>query len=216
MKNITLEKITEAASQSFEGLPDERQRLLVQTLLKQVHNFAREVQLSHTEWRGLLAFLHRVGDISDDSRSEFSLLSDVIGLSSLVDLLASKPGSTPGSVLGPFHTVGSPWLANPVNLIGANPGQPVLLRGRVSDTQGQPCQRQAWTFGKTPPTACTGSLTHNSPATTCAASCVLRPTAALKSPRYALWPTRSPRMDRSGLICCSWPDAVPGGRLIST
>ena len=137
MKNITLEKITEAARQSFEGLPDERQRLLVQTLLKQVHDFAREVQLSHTEWRGLLAFLHRVGDISDDSRSEFSLLSDVIGLSSLVDLLASTPGSTPGSVLGPFHTVGSPWLANPANLIGANPGQPVLLRGRVSDTQGQ-------------------------------------------------------------------------------
>ena len=106
MKNITLEKITEAARQSFDGLPDERQRLLVQTLLKQVHNFAREVQLSHTEWRGLLAFLHRVGDISDDSRSEFSLLSDVIGLSSLVDLLASEPGATPGSVLGPFHTVG--------------------------------------------------------------------------------------------------------------
>ena len=58
--------------------------------------------------------------MSHDSRSEFGLLSDVTGLSSLVDLLSSVPGATPGSVLGPFHTAGSPWLPNPANLIGAN------------------------------------------------------------------------------------------------
>ena len=50
-----------------------------------------------------------MSDMSSESRSEFSLLSDVIGLSSLVDLLASDPAATPGSVLGPFHTAGSPW-----------------------------------------------------------------------------------------------------------
>ncbi|HEY6133968.1 MAG TPA: dioxygenase [Rubrivivax sp.] len=138
MRGIALDNITEAASASFGALPDARQRLLVQQLVQHLHGFARNVQLSHAEWRGALAFLHRVGAMSSESRSEFSLLSDVTGLSSLVDLLASDPAATPGSVLGPFHTAGSPWLANPADLIGANEGRPVILRGRVRGAGGEP------------------------------------------------------------------------------
>lgn len=140
MKDIRLDNITDAAVASFAGLPHARRRLLVQALVAQLHQFARQVQLTHEEWRGAIAFLHRVGAMSNDSRSEFSLLSDVIGLSSLVDLLASDPAATPGSVLGPFHTVGSPWLPNPANLIGANQGQRVLLRGRVCGADNLPLQ----------------------------------------------------------------------------
>jgi hydroxyquinol 1,2-dioxygenase len=138
MRNITLDNITGAAVDSFAGLPDARQRELVQTLVQHLHQYARDVKLSHEEWRGTLAFLHRVAEISSESRSEFTLLSDVSGLSSLVDLLATDPTATPGSVLGPFHTAGSPWLPNPANLIGANAGERVLLRGRVTDASGQP------------------------------------------------------------------------------
>jgi protocatechuate 3,4-dioxygenase beta subunit len=65
-------------------------------------------------------------------------LSDVLGLSSLVDLLAASPGATEGSVLGPFHSRGSPWVESGASLIKDNPGEPVLLRGRVTDTQGVP------------------------------------------------------------------------------
>ena len=138
MRNIDLANITEAAAQSFQGLPDARQQVLVQALVKSLHQYAKDVQLTHAEWRAALVFLHKVGDISSDSRSEFSLLSDVMGLSSLVDLLDSDPSATPGSVLGPFHTVGSPWLDNPANLIGANEGHRVLLRASVCDSAGQP------------------------------------------------------------------------------
>ena len=138
MKNLTLDTITSAASDSFAGLPDARQRVLVQALVGHTHQFVREVQLSHAEWRSAISFLHRLGDISDAHRSEFSLLSDVTGLSSLVDLLASEPGATPGSVLGPFHAVGSPWKDNPVNLLEGNPGQPVVLSGRVCDSRDEP------------------------------------------------------------------------------
>ena len=138
MRNIDLANITEAAAQSFQGLPDARQQVLVQALVQSLHQYAKDVQLTHAEWRAALVFLHKVGDISSDSRSEFSLLSDVMGLSSLVDLLDSDPSATPGSVLGPFHTVGSPWLDNPANLIGANEGQRVLLRASVCDSAGQP------------------------------------------------------------------------------
>jgi protocatechuate 3,4-dioxygenase beta subunit len=79
-----------------------------------------------------------MADISTPSRSEFTLLSDVLGLSSLVDLLAARPGATEGSVLGPFHTRGSPWVNNGSNLIRDNAGEPVLIQGRVTDIDGQP------------------------------------------------------------------------------
>ena len=138
MRNINQSNITEIAAQSFEGLPDERLRELVQKLVITLHGYAKDVKLTHEEWRAALSFLHGCAKISSESRSEFSLLSDVLGISSLVDLLASRPGATPGSVLGPFHTVGSPWLDNPANLIGANGGPRVVLRGRVLDVDGKP------------------------------------------------------------------------------
>lgn len=138
MKNVTLDNLTEIAVASFAGLPDTRQRELVQRLVIAMHAYARDVQLTHDEWRGALAFLHRTAAITSDSRSEFSLLSDVTGVSSLVDLMASAPDTTPGSVLGPFHTLGSPWLDNPANLVGANLGEVVVIRGQVRNTQGKP------------------------------------------------------------------------------
>ena len=136
MRNLSLDNVTDAAVASFAGLPDARRRLLVQKLVEHLHSFARDVHLTHDEWRSALGFLHRVGDISTDTRSEFSLLSDVTGLSSLVDMLASDPAATPGSNLGPFHASGSPWKSNPVNLVADNAGRRVLLRGRVCDGAG--------------------------------------------------------------------------------
>ncbi len=149
MRNVDLNTITEAAVASFAGLPDARQRQLVQGLLQALHGYAKNVQLTHAEWRAGLAFLHRVGDISSDTRSEFSLLSDVTGFSSLIDMLASDPADasvTPGSNLGPFHASGSPWLDNPAPLIGSNAGRRVLLRGRVVDQHGQPLPQATLDF----------------------------------------------------------------------
>ena len=141
MRNITLANITQAACDSFAGLPDARRRELMQALVQHLHALARETRLTHDEWRAAIGFLHRTGDISNESRSEFGLLSDVLGLSSLVDLLASPadlPQATPGSVLGPFHTAGSPWKSNPVDLTPGNAGEQVLIRGRVLGPEGQP------------------------------------------------------------------------------
>ena len=141
MRSIELDNITQLAAGSFAGVPAARQRELLQALVQHLHAYAKATRLSHEEWRAALAFLHRSGDISSASRSEFSLLSDVLGLSSLVDLIAgsqSSPGATPGSVLGPFHTAGSPWCPNPADLTAGNAGRVVLLRGRVLGPDGQP------------------------------------------------------------------------------
>ena len=138
MKNITRNNLTDTVKSSFAHIDDERQRHLVNRLVHHLHAFATETGLSHDEWREGIAFLHRMADISTPSRSEFTLLSDVLGLSSLVDLLAARPGATEGSVLGPFHTRGSPWVNNGSNLIRDNAGEPVLIQGRVTDIDGQP------------------------------------------------------------------------------
>ena len=137
MKDITLDNIAPVVVNSLAGISEPRLRELLQGLVVHLHQYAREVHLTHAEWRAALAFLHRTGAISGDTRSEFSLLSDVLGLSTLVDLLASHPDATPGSVLGPFHALGSPWRENPVNLICGNIGQAVVLRGRVTNAAGQ-------------------------------------------------------------------------------
>ena len=170
MRNIDLGNITAAAAGSFAGVPDARRRELLQAMVQHLHGYALATRLSHDEWRAALAFLHRVGDISSDTRSEFSLLSDVLGLSSLVDLISCVPGNTtggvlcnmlpgvvgitpggglgitPGSVLGPFHTAGSPWRDNPADLTPGNAGQAVLMRGRVLDTQGRPLAQATLDF----------------------------------------------------------------------
>ena len=138
MKNITRDNLSETVKSSFAHIDDERQRHLVNRQVHHLHAFATETGLSHEEWREGIAFLHRMADISTPSRSEFTLLSDVLGLSSLVDLLAARPGATEGSVLGPFHTRGSPWVDNGSNLIKDNDGEAVLIQGRVTDTDGQP------------------------------------------------------------------------------
>ena len=80
MSDIRLDNITAAAADSFAGMPDARRRELMQQLVQHLHAYAKATNLTHAEWRAGLAFLHRAADISSDSRSEFSLLSDVLGL----------------------------------------------------------------------------------------------------------------------------------------
>lgn len=138
MKSIDLANLTETVQNSFKNVEDPRNKYLLEQLVKHLHAFAKETQLTHDEWRMGLEFLHDAAKITTDTRSEFSLTSDVFGLSSMVDLLASKQGTTPGSVLGPFHARGSPWMMTPVNLRGSNPGELVILRGSVKTETHQP------------------------------------------------------------------------------
>lgn len=138
MRNLTKDNITATVQASFDALPTARQRALLKSLVAHLHAFASETALTHAEWRAGLEFLHSAARMTTDTRSEFSLMSDVFGLSSMVDLTASRPGATEGSVLGPFHARGSPRMASGANLIGANAGQVVVLRGSVSDAEGNP------------------------------------------------------------------------------
>lgn len=138
MRNVTRDNITDAVIASFKNAKDERLQLIVSRLVTHLHAFAKDVKLTPAEWKAAIDFLYAAGKISDERRNEFILLSDVLGLSSLVDLLNTPPGATESSELGPFHGTGSPELPVGADLIKGNAGDRVLVRGRVLDTGGRP------------------------------------------------------------------------------
>jgi len=113
---------------------------VVEALTRHLHAFVREVEPTHAEWESAIGFLTRVGALCDDQRQEFILLSDVLGVSMLVDAINHRkpPGATESTVLGPFHVVASP-VRELGDDIAADQGAPrCLVRGRVLDLQGDP------------------------------------------------------------------------------
>src|ERR1700730_11045017 len=74
--------LTDEVVASFDGAPP-RVREVLQSLVRHLHGFAREVRLTEPEWQQAIAFLTRCGHITDEHRQEFILLSDVLGLSML-------------------------------------------------------------------------------------------------------------------------------------
>lgn len=136
MRNITHDNITDAVMASFAGASDERFKFLLARLVGHLHAYAREVNLTPEEWKTAIDFLYRAGKISDDGRNEFILTSDVLGMSSLIDLLQSGRAATERSALGPFHADGSLPLEVDGDLARKNAGDKMLVRGRVLDDTG--------------------------------------------------------------------------------
>jgi len=138
VSHINRDTITDAVIRSFERIEEQRARLLISTLVAHLHAYAREVHLTPAEWKFAIDFLYRTGKKSDGGRNEFILASDVLGLSSLVDMLETGAGSTERSALGPFHAAESPSLEFGGDLARGNEGEKLLVRGRVLDSTGKP------------------------------------------------------------------------------
>ena len=138
MRNVTRDNITDVFMGYLGDDMDPRLREVMESLVRHLHAFAREVDLTHEEWRAGIAFLERAGEISDAERNEFVLLSDVVGLSSLVDLIDSRPEGTSSSVLGPFHIGGAPALAVGGDMRREFDAPVLLVEGHVLDPHGQP------------------------------------------------------------------------------
>jgi catechol 1,2-dioxygenase len=103
------------------------------SILSHVHAIVREVEPTQEEWLQAIMFLTRTGQISDDVRQEFILLSDTMGVSMLVDAINNRKGQggTESTVLGPFYAVGSPELPLGANIAREPGGQPCFLSGHV-------------------------------------------------------------------------------------
>jgi protocatechuate 3,4-dioxygenase beta subunit len=125
---------------SFAATPDARLREVMESFTRHLHGFVREVEPTQAEWETAIEFLTRVGHLCDDRRQEFILLSDVMGVSMLVDAINNRrpAGATESTVLGPFHVLESPVRALGDDVAETHDAPRCLVRGRVTDLEGRP------------------------------------------------------------------------------
>ena len=138
MNAMSPAELTEDVAKAFGATPDPRLRELITALVRHLHAFAAETRLTPAEWMAGLQFLTATGQKCDERRQEFVLLSDVLGLSSLVDVINAAGGATASTVLGPFYVAGAPARAMGEHIGRPEDGSPTLVRGRVTDTAGRP------------------------------------------------------------------------------
>ncbi|MEP5152990.1 dioxygenase [Planktotalea sp.] len=138
MRNVTKDNITDVFKGYMSDDMNPRMREVMGSLVQHLHDFARETNLTHDEWRTGIQFLEGCAAIESEDRHEFVLASDVLGLSSLVDMLHSREDATSSSVLGPFHVSGAPPLEVGGDMKRHFGGPVLLAEGTIKDTDGNP------------------------------------------------------------------------------
>ena len=147
MIDLDVHSITDAAIEQMGTTPDPRLRQIMEAAVRHLHDFAREVDLKPDEWLAGIGFMTAVGQMCTAHRQEFILLSDVLGLSRLVDVMHDSTGrehsGTESSLLGPFFRESAPVIP-PGGTLARLPGRPeVTMYGQVRDTEGRPVP-DAW------------------------------------------------------------------------
>ncbi|MEU7816547.1 maleylacetate reductase and hydroxyquinol 1,2-dioxygenase domain-containing protein [Pseudonocardia sp. NPDC049154] len=138
--SATLDGLTAQVAATFAGTEDPRLRALLTDLVPRLHAFAVDNDLTQAEWQQGIDFLTRTGRACTDTRQEFVLLSDTLGLSSVVDVLDNSrtPDTTPSAVLGPFYVEGPPELPQGADVSAGLPGTPLYVDVTVTDTEDRP------------------------------------------------------------------------------
>ncbi|WP_406292061.1 maleylacetate reductase and hydroxyquinol 1,2-dioxygenase domain-containing protein [Streptomyces sp. NBC_00624] len=135
-----LERLTDQVVASFADAPDPRVGQLLGDLVRHLHHFVTSNDVTESEWQHAIDFLTRTGQICTSTRQEFVLLSDTLGVSSIVDLLTNSrtPETTPSAVLGPFYTDGPPETAQGADISRGVAGTPLWADIRITDTDDRP------------------------------------------------------------------------------
>jgi catechol 1,2-dioxygenase len=122
--------------------PDTSPRLreIMSSVVRHLHECVKEVEPTQAEWEAAIGFLTETGHMCSEWRQEFILLSDILGVSMLVDAINNrKPsGATETTVLGPFHVSDAPRYEHGANICLDGKGEPLVVSGRVTDTDGNP------------------------------------------------------------------------------
>ncbi|KIK67479.1 hypothetical protein GYMLUDRAFT_37608 [Collybiopsis luxurians FD-317 M1] len=138
--NLNSDTITDTVHVINSNCPDDRLKFVMKNLIQHLHDFIRETSITTEEWMTALEFLKETGKMCSDIRHEFILLSDVLGVSSLVDSLnnAKPPGATEACVLGPFFTEDAHEFQNGESIASEGKGDYLYVHGKVLDTSGKP------------------------------------------------------------------------------
>ena len=132
--------LTEQVVASFENSQDPRFRAVMSALVRHLHAFIRDVRLTQAEWDVAIDFLTRSGQITDEHRQEFILLSDVLG-ASMMTVAVNAPArstATESTVFGPFFVQNAPLIENGDDIGAGMSGRPCYVHGSVRSTTGEP------------------------------------------------------------------------------
>ena len=140
MPYVNEKNLTDVVLARWQDIPNPRLKQIMQSMIKHLHGFVRDVELTEAEWAAAIDFITRAGKMSDEKRQEVILFSDVMGVSMLVDAINHRldSGATPTTVEGPFHVPNSPVVANGGDMAKGAPGIPCFVSGRVRGLDGQP------------------------------------------------------------------------------
>lgn len=121
---------------------DERLKQIMEVVTRKLHEAVKELEPTEKEWFDAIMFLTETGHMCDEWRQEFILLSDVLGVSMLVDAVNHRKssGASESTVLGPFHVDGAPELPMGANICLDEKGEDILVKGRILDVEGQPIE----------------------------------------------------------------------------
>jgi protocatechuate 3,4-dioxygenase beta subunit len=142
MDRVSEEDLTAEVLRRLGRTPDPRLREVMNALVRHLHAFVTEVRLTDEEWLTGVRFLTATGQACDEVRQEFVLLSDTLGVSSLVDLVNHsdvESMATEPTILGPFYVPDPPERAFGASMVEYDDGgEPAVLRGTVRDEEGTP------------------------------------------------------------------------------
>jgi hydroxyquinol 1,2-dioxygenase len=141
MRNLDETTITQAVIARHANINNnKRLQTVITSLVQHLHGFAREVQLTEAEWAAGIEFLTAVGHTCSPTRQEFILLSDTLGLSTLVTAQNHrKPiGCTEATVFGPFHVEGAPERSLGADVANGAEGEPCFVRGAIRGLAREP------------------------------------------------------------------------------
>ena len=139
MRQFSETELTAAVISSFDDTPDPRAKFLLQELVKSLHDYVRRTDLTFEEWEVAIDFLTRTGQKCTPIRQEFILLSDVLGVSMLVDAVnhREREGATETTVLGPFYVGEHKVTPHGTDISASLPGERMFVQSRVTDLAGQ-------------------------------------------------------------------------------
>lgn len=117
-----------------------RLKQVMSVLVKHLHAAVKEIEPTHDEWFAAIRFLTETGQMCNEWRQEYILLSDILGVSMLVDAINHRrpSGATPNTILGPFYVENAPQYENGANICLDGKGEPLVVAGRVTDISGMP------------------------------------------------------------------------------
>ncbi|MFF4838082.1 dioxygenase [Streptomyces sp. NPDC001315] len=132
--------LVDEVAASFEKAANPRLKQLLQSLVRHLHAYVRDVRLTQDEWETAIRFLTDAGHITDDKRQEFILLSDVLGISMQTIAVSNEAvaDATEATVFGPFFVEDAPHIEQCGDIGGGAPGTPCWVEGTVRDTMGTP------------------------------------------------------------------------------